>query len=54
VERLRDIFEAIGNIERHARRGRQDFENDELLQTCALADTVFSPVCAADSAAHRH
>lgn len=31
-ERLRDILEAIGNIERYAVRGRQAFENDELIQ----------------------
>ncbi|MFQ5850119.1 MAG: DUF86 domain-containing protein [Candidatus Binatia bacterium] len=31
-ERLRDILEAIGNIERYAIRGRQAFEKDELIQ----------------------
>lgn len=31
-ERLRDILEAIGHIERYAARGRQAFENDELVQ----------------------
>jgi uncharacterized protein with HEPN domain len=32
-ERLRDILEAIHRIERHAARGRQAFETDELLQS---------------------
>ncbi len=31
-ERLRDILDAIANIERYAARGRQTFENDELIQ----------------------
>jgi uncharacterized protein with HEPN domain len=31
-ERLRDILEAIGSIERYAARGRQVFESDELIQ----------------------
>ncbi len=31
-ERLRDILEAIANIERYAARGRQAFEGDELIQ----------------------
>jgi uncharacterized protein with HEPN domain len=31
-ERLRDILEAIANIERYAARGRQAFETDELIQ----------------------
>ena len=31
-ERLRDILEAIGNIERYAVRGREAFESDELIQ----------------------
>jgi uncharacterized protein with HEPN domain len=31
-ERLRDILEAIGSIERYAARGRQAFESDELIQ----------------------
>lgn len=31
-ERLRDILEAIGNIERYAVRGKQAFEKDELIQ----------------------
>jgi Protein of unknown function DUF86 len=31
-ERLRDILEAIVNIERYAARGRQAFESDELIQ----------------------
>lgn len=31
-ERLRDILEAIGAIERHAHCDRRTFENDELLQ----------------------
>lgn len=31
-ERLRDILEAIANIERYAARGRQAFESDELIQ----------------------
>jgi|SRR5881409_3925597 len=32
-ERLRDILEAIGHIERYTVRGRQAFEKDELIQT---------------------
>ena len=32
-ERLQDILEAIGHIERYAVRGRQAFEKDELIQT---------------------
>lgn len=32
TERLRDILDAIGNIERYAARGRQAFESDELIQ----------------------
>ena len=31
-ERLEDILEAIGHIERYAARGRAAFENDELIQ----------------------
>ena len=31
-ERLQDILEAIRQIERYAARGRQAFENDELIQ----------------------
>jgi uncharacterized protein with HEPN domain len=31
-ERLRDILDAIANIERYAARGRQAFEKDELIQ----------------------
>jgi uncharacterized protein with HEPN domain len=31
-ERLRDMFEAIGHIERYASRGRDTFERDELIQ----------------------
>ena len=32
-ERLRDILDAIANIERYAVRGRQAFEGDELIQS---------------------
>ena len=32
-DRLRDILEAIGRIEKHALRGRETFDRDELLQT---------------------
>lgn len=32
LERMRDILEAIDNIERYTVRGRQAFENDELIQ----------------------
>ncbi|MBI4083661.1 MAG: DUF86 domain-containing protein [Candidatus Lambdaproteobacteria bacterium] len=32
-ERLRDMLEAIANIERYAVRGRDAFERDELLQS---------------------
>ena len=31
-ERLRDILEAIEGVERYAVRGRQDFEQNELIQ----------------------
>jgi uncharacterized protein with HEPN domain len=31
-ERLRDIQEAIGRIEKHTERGREAFEHDELIQ----------------------
>jgi len=31
-ERLRDILDAIANIERYSARGRQAFESDELIQ----------------------
>lgn len=31
-ERLRDILEAIERIDRYARRGRKEFEDDELVQ----------------------
>ncbi len=31
-ERLRDILDAVANIERYSVRGRQAFENDELIQ----------------------
>lgn len=31
-ERLRDILDAIANIERYVARGRQAFESDELIQ----------------------
>lgn len=33
TERLRDIVDAIANVERYARRGRESFERDELIQT---------------------
>jgi len=32
-ERIRDILEAVGNVERDVSRGRTAFEQDELLQT---------------------
>ena len=32
-ERLLDILEAIERIERYTRRGRMQFEEDELVQT---------------------
>ena len=35
-ERLRDILDAIGKIERYAARGREAFEQDELIQTWIL------------------
>lgn len=37
-ERLRDILEVIVNIERYAGRGRQAFEQDELLQNYFLSN----------------
>lgn len=36
VRRLEDILEAITNIERHAVRGRNAFEHDELVQVWML------------------
>ena len=35
-ERIRDILEAIGRIERYATRGREAFEKDELIQSWFL------------------
>jgi uncharacterized protein with HEPN domain len=35
-ERLRDILDAIDNIERYASRGRDVFEKDELIQSWFL------------------
>ena len=35
-ERLQDILEAIGRIERYAALGRQAFENDELIQNWSV------------------
>ena len=35
-ERLRDILEAISNLERYAGRGRGPFEQDELIQNYFL------------------
>lgn len=32
-ERILDMLEAIENIERHAGKGREVFESDELIQT---------------------
>ena len=32
-ERLKDILEAIENIEKYAAKGREVFEKDELIQT---------------------
>jgi uncharacterized protein with HEPN domain len=32
-ERLLDIIEAVENVERYARRGRDEFARDELVQT---------------------
>ena len=32
-ERLQDILEAIGHIDRYAARGREAFEADELIQS---------------------
>ena len=32
-ERLRDILDAIGHIERYTKRGRDAFEHDELIQS---------------------
>jgi uncharacterized protein with HEPN domain len=32
-ERILDILDAIENIERHAGKGRESFEKDELIQT---------------------
>jgi hypothetical protein len=36
-ERLRDILEGIGNIERYAARGRQALESDELISELVRA-----------------
>lgn len=35
-ERLRDILDAIARMERYAARGRQAFEQDELVQVWML------------------
>jgi uncharacterized protein with HEPN domain len=35
-ERLKDILEAIANIERYAARGQEVFEQEELIQTWVL------------------
>jgi uncharacterized protein with HEPN domain len=35
-ERLKDILEAIAKIERYATRGREVFEQEELIQTWVL------------------
>jgi len=35
-ERLRDILEAIAQVEKYAARGRAAFEHDELVQTWTL------------------
>jgi len=35
-DRLRDILDAIAKIERYAARGREAFEQDELIQTWVL------------------
>ena len=35
-ERLRDILDAIANIERYSVRGREAFEQDELIRTWIL------------------
>ena len=35
-DRLRDIIEAIERIERYAKRGREAFEDDELIQVWVL------------------
>jgi uncharacterized protein with HEPN domain len=35
-ERLKDILEAITNIERYTVRGQEAFEQDELIQTWVL------------------
>ncbi len=32
AERLRDILDAIANIERYVARGKRAFESDELIQ----------------------
>lgn len=32
-ERLRDILDGIARIERYAKRGRDEFERDELIQS---------------------
>ena len=34
--RLQDILDAIRNIERHAKRGRRVFEEDELVHTWVI------------------
>lgn len=36
LSRLQDILEAIVRIEKYADRGREAFENDELIQTWTL------------------
>jgi len=36
TERLRDILDAVANIERYSGRGREVFEQDELIRTWVL------------------
>jgi uncharacterized protein with HEPN domain len=38
-ERLKDILDAIAEIERYAARGREVFEQEELIQTWVLSSS---------------
>lgn len=54
TERLRDVFEAIERIERHTVRGRDAFNQDELLQTWVLHHLlIIGEACRALSADFR-
>ena len=45
LERLGDMFEAIGRIEKYAERGRSVFERDELLQNWMIHHRIRGRSC---------